>query len=95
MFIDGVLHASISIGLFLHSAPLRPCKYSIIYVLALLHCGLIADAPIRRLIRRDGALNHDFSEYVFELLMFTLLQGNARVDLELELLSVLLHAKVF
>ena len=89
------LNAGIPIRLSLHSAPLGPREYGIIHILAFLHSISVTDASIGGLAGIDGSLDHDFPEYLFQVSMLPIIQGDARVDLQLVLLPVLICREVF
>ena len=77
------LYAGIPVRLSLHPAPLRPREYGIIHILAFLHGISFTDASIRGLARING---HDLPEYLLEVSVLPVVQGDARVDLQFVLL---------
>ena len=89
------LNAGIPIWLSLHPAPLGPREYGIIHILAFLHSISVTDASIGGLAGIDGSLDHDFFQYLFKVSMLSIIQGDARVDLQLVLLPVLICREVF
>jgi hypothetical protein len=95
VIIDRHLHACIPIRLSLHSAPLGPSEYGIIHILTFLHSIRVTNASIGRLASINASLDHDFPEYLFKVSMLPIIQGDARVDLQLVLLPVLICREVF
>lgn len=89
------LNAGIPVWLSLHPAPLGPSEYGIIHILAFLHGISFTDASVRGLARINGSLDHDFSEYLLEVSVLSIIQGDARVYFQLVLLPVLICREVF
>ena len=89
------LYAGIPVGLPLHPAPLGPREYGIIDILAFLHGICFTDASVGGLARIDGSLDHDLSQDLLEVSVLPIVQRDARVDLQLVLLPVLICREVF
>ena len=89
------LYAGIPVGLPLHPAPFGPREYGIIDILAFLHGICFTDASVGGLARIDGSLDHDLSQDLLEVSVLPIVQRDARVDLQLVLLPVLICREVF
>jgi hypothetical protein len=89
------LNTCIPVRLSLHSAPFGPREYGIIHILAFLHCISVTDSSIGGLAGINGSLDHDFLQYLFKVSMLPIIQGDARIDLQLVLLPVLICREVF
>ena len=89
------LYAGIPVRLPLHPAPFGPREYGIINILAFLHGICFADASVRRLARINGSLDHDLPQDLLEVSVLPIVQRDARVDLQLVLLPILVCREVF